>query len=81
MPQKFENRTIEIQGEYVSCTTCAVNYNKTMDPLYCQEFHEVVKPRDVLENHAKALGCKHYCPTGLPRWARVKPHKSTWEKD
>ena len=80
MPYKFESRTIEIQGEYISCTTCAVNYNKEMQPLYCQEFNKPVNPRDMYENHAKAKECKNYCPVGLPRWARVIPEKSGWEK-
>jgi len=73
MPHKFINRLVEIDGKYVSCTTCAVNYNKEMQPLYCQEFNKEINPRQIQENHDAALKCKFYCPVGLPRWARVVP--------
>jgi len=80
MGYKFKNRKIEIQGEYVSCTTCAVNYNKDGLPVYCQEFNTDKNPRDILKNHQTAKECKYYCPIGLERWARVIGKKSEWEK-
>ncbi len=80
MPYKFKSRKVEIQGEYVSCTTCDVNYDNNGKPLYCQEFNHPKDPRDILEMHTIAIQCKYYCPIGLPRWARIAPDKSGWEK-
>ena len=79
MPYKFKNRTIEIQAEYVSCVTCAGNYDHEMRPLYCQHFNAEINPRDVLKNHQKAVECKNYCPHGMERWAVVYPPKHGWE--
>jgi hypothetical protein len=76
MPAKFENKQITIQGEYVSCLTCAANYAAdTLMPTYCQQFNMQVNPVDVWSNHVVASNCGYYCPIRMERWAVVPEEK------
>lgn len=83
-------RTFVFDPDFVSCNTCAVNYNcqaaieGRTERTFCQEFSMPIDPLKIEENKKMAHRCKHWNPAVVNRRVmqpQTPEHERWYEKD
>lgn len=62
---------------YVTCTSCACNYNASAldrrEPIFCQMYSIPINPGEIELNIERAEGCRQYVHEGMDRSKVVTP--------
>lgn len=83
-------RTFVFDPEFVSCNTCAVNYNcqaaieGRTERTFCQEFSMPVNPSNIEGNKKTTRHCPHWNPAEVNRSVmrpQTPEHERWYEKD